>query len=449
VPKFLAPTTPADLRDWRHPDVGWGLVLPHREGLTDADVTTGADAPEPIRELLASRPGSPVFRYIPNPPYNLTHLSHPAAKKDPMIGQPSFGLKPGAIPRYLLIYATPDEIPWSFQYILNGAYFVGRLTLEGEALARYVRALIDEWPDAASRVDQPVAWAADLGEPDITHLMRDLVAARVYDAWRDDEDIGAKARFIDGAGAAGAAGQVGMPAASAATLIRTLAERKPALVVTTSHGQTGPVGDPETMAATIGLPVDQDGQALRPDELLGDWQPEGAIWYAHACCSAGSDANTSYDGLVEENSPVDQVLKGVASLGSRIAPLPIALLGAEKPLRAFIGHVEPTFDWTLRHPETGQPLTDNIESALYENLYLRQPVGLAFHTRYDPLRTLRSQYDQNYDLRLAGTEDDTAVDHSLQYSRLTARDLEGMVILGDPTAVLPALPKVPSGNGAR
>ena len=71
----------------------------------------GTDAPEPIRELLASRPGSPVLRYIPDPRYSHTHLHDPGAGKDPMIGLPSVGLNPGAIPRYLLIYASPDEIP--------------------------------------------------------------------------------------------------------------------------------------------------------------------------------------------------------------------------------------------------------------------------------------------------------------------------------------------------
>ena len=101
----------------------------------------------------------------------------------------------------------------------------------------------------------------------------------------------------------------------------------------------------------------------------------------------------------------------------------------------------------MEHPDTHQPLTDNITNALYNNIYLRQPVGLAFNTRYDPLRTLRSQYDRTYDLRLAGTADDTTLDHSLQYTRLTARDLESMVILGDPTAVLPPLPASPPHEG--
>jgi hypothetical protein len=47
----------------------------------------------------------------------------------------------------------------------------------------------------------------------------------------------------------------------------------------------------------------------------------------------------------------------------------IRLLGAERPLRAFVGHVEPTFDWTLRDPTNKQVLTHVMCAALYDKLY--------------------------------------------------------------------------------
>ena len=52
LPKLLAPDTPTDPRDWRHPSVGWGLVLPDVDDLGDAEKARGEDAPEPIRALL-------------------------------------------------------------------------------------------------------------------------------------------------------------------------------------------------------------------------------------------------------------------------------------------------------------------------------------------------------------------------------------------------------------
>jgi hypothetical protein len=111
------------------------------------------------------------------------------------------------------------------------------------------------------------------------------------------------------------------------------------------------------MAASLGALVDGQHLTLDIDALLAAWQPDGAIWYAHACCSAGCDNVNSYKELVPAGSTLASVLDGVAALGAQVAPLPQRLLGAAKPLRAFIGHVEPTFDWTLRQPETGQVLT--------------------------------------------------------------------------------------------
>jgi hypothetical protein len=258
--------------------------------------------------------------------------------------------------------------------------------------------------------------------------MRNAIAATVYQAWSQDSTLHDKAVFFDGSTPGGQA--------NAASLIAALSAKKPALVVTTSHGQTGPLGDPAALKQRLGLPVDQDNKTLEPEQLLAAWAPDGAIWYAHACCSAGSDATTIFDGLVDAGSPIDQVLKGVASLGAQVAPLPTALLGAKKPLRAFIGHVEPTFDWTLRQPSTGQFLTNNLKRVLYNKVYMAKPIGLAFREYYLPLGTLSIQYDRAFVDFKNGKE----THEIMLFCQLASRDLQSMVILGDPTAVLPPLP---------
>jgi hypothetical protein len=278
-----------------------------------------------------------------------------------------------------------------------------------------------------------VVWAADFDY--MSRLMRNAIAAKVYQEWSNDTTLHDKAVFLDGS-----ANQ-----ATNALLTSTLSERKPALVVTTSHGQTGPLSDPALMKSKLGLLIDQDEHSLDPDALLTAWEPDGAIWYAHACCSAGSNSTTLYGCLGQTNSPIclvkpgssiDQVLKGVAGLGALTAPLPRALLGAKKPLRAFIGHVEPTFDWTIRQPDTGQFLTASIRQALYTKIYNEQPVGLAFQEWYKSLGALYLEYEQALD---AFNRGDQTVP-SILFCQLAARDRQSMVILGDPTATLPRLP---------
>lgn len=115
-------------------------------------------------------------------------------------------------------------------------------------------------------------------------------------------------------------------------------------------------------------------------------------------------------------------------VSARVAPLPESLLGESEPLRAVIGHVEPTFDWTLQQPITRQFTTAPITTALYDEVYQPSPVGLAMSAVYGTLGGICADDD-----RLAGGLSKANMLHRL----LVARDVQSMVILGDPTAVLP------------
>jgi hypothetical protein len=427
APRLLAAPEPVDLRNWAHNQVGWGLVLPENETVPEQQRALALDAPDPLAELVFSRNQAPVFRYRADLHYRFLrryYVNQPP--RDIAISGSPRGTGPTCLPRYLLIYGTPREIPWSLQYVLNSAAFVGRLDLVGDSLARYVAALRNNWAGAGCRADRPVVWSVDHGHPDITWLMRRVIASPVADKLTGDSQIGSELRLLAGIDA------------TVNKLGQTLAERQPALIVTTSHGMTGPLADPPLMARQLGWLVDKDFTLLDPAKLLESWQPAGAIWYAHACCSAGSDDQTSYLGLVETGSAVEQTLTAVAGLGAQVAPLPRLLLGAERPLRAFIGQVEPTFDWTLRQPETGQVLTASLQAALYQRMYRQQPepVGLAFEACYRHVGELLAQWNQAL-RQIANGRPDASL--AALRTQLTALDRQSMVILGDPTACLPSL----------
>lgn len=425
--KLLAPDAPADLRDWRDPRVGWGLVLPDDDALDDTVKARGEDAPEPLRELLAARPDAPVLRYRAD--LRFTHLRRyytDGGAQDIALSGPLRGVRRGALPRYLLLYGGPDVIPWEFQYLANQSSAVGRLSLTGVGLDRYVDALLRDWSGSATQAAHTVVWAVDHGPEDITHVMRQAIAARVQKDLADDPEIGRDALYFDGA-----RGQ-----ATAAALGGALADHRPALVVTTSHGKTGPLADPQAMLRDLGLPVDAEYATVDPAALLNGWEPDGAIWYAHACCSAGSDASTIFSGLLDTDSWVDRVLSGVAGLGAHVAPLPEALLGAPRPLRAFVGHVEPTFDWTIKNPHNGQRLTESLCQALYTRLFQPEPLGHALREPYSHVGELYTQRDAAY--RAFENGDDT--EGIAMATQLAARDRQSMVVLGDPTVALPPLP---------
>jgi hypothetical protein len=417
---------PIDPAQWQDDRIGWGVILPEPAGLPPDQLAGAADAPEPIRELVATR-GGKVLRYRAGTAYGDWVLRDYASNVDLFTAASPVGAGPGQLPKYLLIYATPAEVPWHIQYALNPVRCVGRLDLTGDALANYVTALLEDWKCSSSSYAAPVVWAVDHGGGDITSLMRKAVAEPIFSALHGDDEMPA-ATYV---------GSDDRPATLEA-LYAALTTNKPLLVVTSSHGMTGPLDDPIAMGTSMGLPVDQAHHALQTQALLGQWQPDGAIWFAQACCSAGSDSPTMYAELFDPGSMLGRTLSNIASAPASISPLPRALLGARKPLRAFIGHVEPTFDWTLKFPPNRQLLASDLKSAVYQGLMSGLPVGLAMSVYYPAIATLLQTYSvslQRYN-QLAGVAAKPSLD-MLVYSRVTAHDRASTVILGDPTAAIP------------
>jgi hypothetical protein len=70
-------------------------------------------------------------------------------------------------------------------------------------------------------------------------------------------------------------------------------------------------------------------------------------------------------------------------------------------------------------------------------VYIKQPIGFAFREYYSHIAALNVQYQEAKALVSANTADMRDVLLSCQ---LSSRDVQSMVILGDPTAVLPPLP---------
>ena len=413
-----------DLDDWAHPQVGWGVVLADRDDVPAADKARGLDAPEAIRKLIAARGNAPVLRWRADvKDGRLRRYGLDGSAADLSL-RGLRGVAPNAVPHYLLIAASPDEVPWRLQYRLQTEAFVGRLDLDNAGLERYVEALLGCWSGAKRNVHRPLLWCVDHGYPDITRLMRKSIAERLRDAFAGDAEFDMVKGFHSDADA------------THATLTASLGERQPAFVATSSHGATFPLDDADAMRAQIGALVDAGHAVGTSAAVAGAWNARGAIWYAHACCSAGSDAKSSFDGLVGADSSLGRTLVAIAAAGACTAPLPRALLGGADPLGAFIGHVEPTFDWTLRDPANGQTTSQHVVDALYGQLHLarRPPVGRAMSVYFRAVAGLLEDYADALDA--VGSLEPDALTRARR-SRLVAMDRLAMVVLGDPTVRLP------------
>jgi hypothetical protein len=417
----LGPEAPPDLTDWTDPRVGWGLVVADN-ARTDAEKAAGVGVPQVLLDLLAERQG-PLLYHVPAAGSRLRRYyadGSPAADWDPS-GSPR-GRIGDQIPRYLLIYGAPAEIPWRVQYALNMSSYVGRLDLTGAALEGYVAHLRNGWADAPRKIERPVVWSVNFGGADITYLMQGVVADPVWAALHGDSEFDQGIRLADGD-------------ATLANLAQALEDARPGLIVTTSHGMTGPLADGDGLRARLGGLVDADEAVLTPDHL-GAGAAAGAIWYAHACCSAGADSDSQLQSLFPVGHDIGDTLRGVAATaGGMIAPLPQALLAADPPIRAFVGHVEPTFDWTLRDPYTGQVLTSVLTECLYQNLHqkTRWPIGYALAAVYAQAGAQLTFHQQAIDRVNLGQLE--ALDEA-NYRQVAALDRQSLVILGDPAVTL-------------
>jgi hypothetical protein len=369
--RFLKPPRPADPRNWKDDRVGWGVVTFEQPGFNGTQFAANEDLCPALRQLLDKRENTTVLRFRPTSDRKYTLLRDYRNGKDLDIAGAPLGKTVGSIPRYLLLvgHPTADELPWSLQYLLSARFSVGRLPFhplkDEKLLAPYVGECLNDWAGSACDSKATLVWAVDHSPTDITHLMRQSIAETAFKKYSEDDDLKAKAVHLAGADA------------THAKLRYALKNSRPALVVTTSHGMTGPLNDKEAMASQLGLLVDQSHQPLPLADLFGAWNPGGAIWYAHACCAAGADDGSAFAALFSEGTQAREVLTKVGELGAQVAPLPLALLTADNPAQAFLGHVEPTFDWTLMQPATGQFLTSSLVKALYDELYLGTPVGHA------------------------------------------------------------------------
>jgi hypothetical protein len=424
VERTLRPPEPADPKNWQDPRVGWGLVTFEQPGFSAAQYAANDDLCPALKQLLAHRGNDVVLRFRPQTNQRFTLLRDYRNGKDIDIAAAPVGTASGSIPRYLLLIGAPNNLPWSIQYVLSANRCVGRLPFhpgtDGERLSRYVNACLADWRGQKADTDSTLVWAVDHNPHDITHLMRNAIVERVYAKYSADQDLKTKAsRLVDADATHG-------------RLIDALNTKCPGLVVTTSHGMTGPLQDRDKMASQLGLPVDQKREVLQLSDLVSNWQPSGTLWYSHACCGAGADDGSLFVPLFEDDTPARSVLAAVGELGAQVAPLPLALLSAKEPARGFLGFVEPTFDWTLKQPATEQFLTAGLVNSLYDELYLGSPIGHAFRGWFAGMSTHYAAWDAGkraYD----GAESAKA---TLLYHNLAARNLQTLVFLGDPAVRL-------------
>ena len=202
----------------------------------EKELARADDAPEPLRRLMEARPEAPVLRFRRETwtTHLRRHYPRGGSQDLALVGLRA-GRGRGAAAALPAALRDARGDPLALPVPAQPTSAVGRLALDDDALDRYVRHLVDDWSKAASDVRAAVVWTADHGDDDISHLMRTVIAEPVFAKYAGDGDLKAASVLVasDGDGAI----------ATGERLIEALTQKRPAVVVTTSHGMTGPLDD--------------------------------------------------------------------------------------------------------------------------------------------------------------------------------------------------------------
>jgi hypothetical protein len=343
---------------------------------------------------------------------------------------------PERVPYYVLLVGSPQLIPFSFQYLLDVEYAVGRLDFDdADGYRRYVEALIEREAGDARPRDATVSLFGTRHPFDrATQLSADSLVTPLAESFQPG------GRFAGAIRSCRVDRVVGAPATKAALgeiFAGAGASGRPALLFSATHGLGGwPPGHAEQEArhgALLcqdwpGLGQIGEEQYFAAADLRSDACVDGLVAFFFACYGAGTPRLDAFRRNPGEQPPTiaDEPF---------VARLPKALLShTGGGALAVIGHIERAWGWSF--------LAGGGEQLLpFQNAIVRilrgEPVGHAmkdFNERYALLSTNLSGVLES--IEFAG---EVVPDADLARLWMERNDAQNYVVLGDPAATLKTL----------
>lgn len=398
---------------------GWGLVLPFA-----ADPAIR----EALHELLALRAGQAGERFRI---YEGKAAYRPQESKAEFLvrqgAAPSGPVDPEKVPYYLLIAASPEQVPYAFQHQLDVQYAVGRIWFPRVAqYADYARSVVRAEGGGGRRRRRLVLFGAQNPDDTATELSTRLLVQPLHEQLRS-KPAGWDTRVV-----------VGGEATRARLEALLGGEETPALLFTASHGLELPRGHARQPAHQGALlcsdwpgPVQWKGKGELPesfffagDHLGSSADVAGMMVFGFACHGAGTPLHDEFGRLRPEQPPRQ------LAPAPLVSALPVALLGRQDGALAFVGHVDRAWGCSFTAGTRGKSYTTTFESAL-ARLLAQQPVGHAldyFNARHAELATeLADELGDDFKQHDA---------HELAWLWTTRNDARGYVVIGDPAVRL-------------
>lgn len=412
---------------------GWAVVFPHA-----ADGSETARRHAQIREAMApllshrrTAAGSLYREYTGGDGYRASETKQQYLSR---LGAGPGLVRPQKVPYYLLLVATPEEIPFRIQYQLDVHYAVGRIAFDTlDEYARYAQSVVDAETGRAARPrraaffgvanpnDASTRTSADhLVLPLVEHVER----RRAQHGFAVDSHLG--------------------DAATRDHLVELLRD-PPALLFTASHGMGFPSGDAgqrERQGALLCQDWPGPGHPVaREHYLAGEDLPAGAdlrgmIGVLFACYGGGTPTHDEF----ARRAPGAAQARELAP-ASLLARLPQRMLGHPGGgALAVVGHVDrawgSTFLWidaqgksqTQRHLDCFESMLDSVIAG--------KRLGYAmesFNLRYAELAA-----DLSERIEQIQRDPDEPYEHSeLAHMWIYNNDARNYAVIGDPAVRLP------------
>ncbi len=443
------------LREGKDPDdladSGWAVVFPFARKGSEAARRQAAirAALEPLlarRRAQATRVSERYYRECIG-----ADAYRPGESKQQFLarmGAGSGAVDPDRFPYYLLLVASPEEIPYQVQYQLDVQYAVGRLHFDTtEEYALYAESVIQAEADAEAGAEPGAKprTAAFFGvaNPDdratlasAQHLVEPL--ARFVE--RDQAQRGWQVRrFV-------------AEHATKARLGALLTDEVPALLFTASHGIGFSSNDP-LQREHQGALLCQDWQgpragAVSPDhyfageDITAGADLRGLIGFHFACFGAGTP---KHDEFVRR--ALDQVEPVGLAPQPFLARLPQRMLGRPRGALACVGHVDRA--WSSSFLEADPRHGSAPQLAVFESMLKRVMEGHRIGHAMDFFDLRYAELASDLTSRIEGIQlyDEACDEADLARMWIHASDARNYTVIGDPAVRLahraaPAPPRV-------
>jgi len=416
---------------------GWAAVFPAAAEGSDAAARQAAirDALAPLRthrRAQATAGGDLYHEYTGELGYRAGETKQQYLAR---LGAGPGPVRPQNVPYYLLLVATPEEIPYHIQYQLDVHYAVGRIAFDTlDEYARYAHGVVEAETGQVTRARRTTFFGVANPKDSATLLSADHLVIPLVE-------------YMDGRSA-----QHGFTvdsyvgeAATRGRLVELFAD-PPALLFTASHGMGFPSGDPgqrERQGALLcqdwggpGTPVARE-HYFAGDDLPARSDLRGMIGVFFACYGGGTPMRDEFMRRALGETKAQAKELAPASL---LARLPQRMLGHPGGgALAVVAHVDrawgSAFLWidaqgkgkTAKHLEVFESMLDGVLAGKRLGYAME-----AFNLRYAELAADLSEridqiqrFDEHYE------------DSELAHMWICNNDARNYAVIGDPAVRLP------------